>query len=412
MKVAIYSGEIPSSTFIERLIKGVASTDTSVYLFGSLKRKVSYPPNVYSKGFGGKGSQLWFYLKYSLLLLLFRSQEKARLDKLTGLETRPLRQRVKMGVRVYPVLWYKPDIFHIQWAKETASWLWVQEFGIKLMVSLRGAHINYSPIADPELAASYRQAFPRVDAFHAVSEAIKREAAQYGAEETKVRTIYSGLSLSKISFAPSLAFWKEEHQTLQLISVGRAHWKKGFHYALDTCKQLQKQGLDFHYTIIGGAGDEELLFKRANLELADRVELRGPVTFSEVEKLMRKADLLLLPSVEEGIANVVLEAMAMGTPVIATNCGGMNEIIRDGENGWIVPVRNPGVMAVKVQYVSQLPLQTIQEVAKLARQSVEEQHSEEQMIQQMVTLYQDIFQHDHKVQTERTDKALAGVSPG
>ena len=55
-----------------------------------------------------------------------------------------------------------------------------------------------------------------------------------------------------------------------------------------------------------------------------------------VKELIKNADILLLSSVEEGIANVVLEAMALGTLVVSTECGGMNEVIKNNENGFLV----------------------------------------------------------------------------
>ncbi len=55
--------------------------------------------------------------------------------------------------------------------------------------------------------------------------------------------------------------------------------------------------------------------------------------------------MLLLPSLEEGIANVVLEAMALGVPVISTDCGGMNEVVKHGETGWLIPVLNLHTLA-------------------------------------------------------------------
>ena len=59
-----------------------------------------------------------------------------------------------------------------------------------------------------------------------------------------------------------------------------------------------------------------------------------------VYKIMKKSDCLLHPSVEEGIANVVLESMAIGLPIISSNCGGMPEVIRDNQNGLIFEKRN------------------------------------------------------------------------
>ena len=70
------------------------------------------------------------------------------------------------------------------------------------------------------------------------------------------------------------------------------------------------------------------------------------------KKLIEKisiSDLFLLPSIEEGISNAVLEAMALGVPVISTDCGGMMEVISNSENGFIIPVRDPKSMADAIQ---------------------------------------------------------------
>ena len=77
-------------------------------------------------------------------------------------------------IKFYPVLYHKPDIFHLQWAKSLEDWIWLQEFGVKVILSLRGTHITISPIANETLASKYKQLFPKVDAFHAVSNSICR----------------------------------------------------------------------------------------------------------------------------------------------------------------------------------------------------------------------------------------------
>ena len=59
---------------------------------------------------------------------------------------------------------------------------------------------------------------------------------------------------------------------------------------------------------------------------------------------MQDFDLLILPSLNEGIANVVLEAMALGIPVISADCGGMSEVVLPNETGWLVPVRDSEAM--------------------------------------------------------------------
>ena len=86
---------------------------------------------------------------------------------------------------------------------------------------------------------------------------------------------------------------------------------------------------------------------------------------------MQQSDVLLLPSLEEGIANVVLEAMAIGLPVISTDCGGMKELVEDGINGMITPMRNPREIAKSINLLNELTIQDKDSLAKNARKKVE-----------------------------------------
>ena len=92
-----------------------------------------------------------------------------------------------------------------------------------------------------------------------------------------------------------------------------------------------------------------------------------------------------------GLANVVLEAMALGTLVISTNCGGMDEVIIDNENGFLVPIRNSEAMASALKRISELPLPTYQKMATRARNTIEEQHNHEKMVVEMLDLYQKVL---------------------
>src|SRR5690606_20159070 len=110
----------------------------------------------------------------------------------------------------------------------------------------------------------------------------------------------------------------------------------------------------------------------------------------EVFKLMAEAALLLMPSLDEGIPNVVVEAMAIGLPVISTDCGGVSELIADGENGWIVPTRKPEAMAEAIIHFLELPIDMIEKVRIEARRKVEQQHNEAQMVLGMEELYYEV----------------------
>ncbi|MDX1365562.1 MAG: glycosyltransferase family 4 protein, partial [Arenibacter latericius] len=224
----------------------------------------------------------------------------------------------------------------------------------------------------------------KIAGFHSVSKAIAKNGDKIWNDSPKIdKVVYTGLPLEITPFAEKYTILN----SLQLLSVGRPHWIKGYDYALQTCKLLKGKNIPFHYIIIGGAGNEELQFLIADLGLEGDVSLTEAVSPKEVFDLMRSSSLLLMPSLEEGIPNVVVEAMAIGLPVVSTDCGGIPELIVNGVNGWVVPTRNPEAMAVAVMNFRAFSFEKIEAVRVAARKKVEEQHSEGRMIEGMEALY-------------------------
>ena len=379
-KIAIYSGTIPSSTFIERLVEGIAENGNHVLLFGLKIKNKKYKKNISVFSYSNKFQKAILLIKYSIVLFFFKNSEKKKLDSI--IDKIPSNKYL-LKIKYYPVLFHKPDIFHLQWAKSCTEWMWVQEFGIKLILSLRGTHITISPKANLDLEAQYQLCFPKIDGFHAVSNSIKNEMKQYDINPDKIKVIYSGLDINNLEFKPLIS----SNTTLNIVSIGRSHWVKGYDYALDACAILKNQNFDFHYTIIGIDENEELIFQRNQLKLEQNVTFINHRTFNQVVTIINQADVVLLSSVEEGIANVVLEAMALGTIVVATNCGGLNEIITDNKNGFLVATRNANEIAEKIKYVSSLSIESKQNILKSARKTIEQLNSKEKMIAEMQDLY-------------------------
>ena len=132
----------------------------------------------------------------------------------------------------------------------------------------------------------------------------------------------------------------------------------------------------------------------ARHRLAGRVWLAG--SRSDVPALMRGFDCFVLPSVNEGISNTILEAMASSLPVIATAVGGNPELVADGQCGWLVPPSDPAAMAVAMAQSLVAPQQSAQ-FGTAARARVEAQFS----LDAMVNAYADLY-----------DRVLARKRPG
>lgn len=387
-KIAIYSGVIPSTTFIERLITGLSAHDFDVLLFGKYVRPVTYEQSsitVMGNRNGVRG--IFQFMVRMLVLLLLYPGRFAALKKYLGYGPLSGKNEFVTWQKYVPVLLRLPDIFHLQWAKAAEEWLFLKElFGVKLVLSLRGTHINTSPLADGVLATSYRKSFKHYNAFHGVSHAIVKEAVQYGVDESKARVIYSGL--------PYRSLPVEDHSqtdTICILAVGRFHWKKGYHYLLDALKILKTKKIPFRLTLIAqGELPEELFFQLHDLNLTDEVDWIKGLPYYQVEAHMLKHDVLVLPSVEEGIANVVLEAMQLGLPVVSADCGGMDEAIVHGQNGFLVPVRNPEALAESLMAIRELSQAQRNQLRQQAHQTISEKFNLEKNIHQFVALYERI----------------------
>jgi teichuronic acid biosynthesis glycosyltransferase TuaC len=127
-----------------------------------------------------------------------------------------------------------------------------------------------------------------------------------------------------------------------LISVGGLVERKGMHRVIDVLPALLEHHPNLHYLIVGGASPEgdnraELTAQVARLGLAERVHFLGSLPADELKWPLSASDVFVLATRNEGWANVFLEAMACGLPVVSTDVGGNAEVVCRDELGTIVP---------------------------------------------------------------------------
>ena len=142
-----------------------------------------------------------------------------------------------------------------------------------------------------------------------------------------------------------------DDQTI-VIAVGRFVRKKGFEYLIDAMAQLSPNRPGLRLVLAGG-GDlgPEFDARIAAHALGGRVILPGVLLQDDVAASLAAADLVVVPSVRDpsgnvdGLPNVVLEALASGTPLIATPAGGIGTVVRDGTTGVLVPEADPQALA-------------------------------------------------------------------
>lgn len=161
------------------------------------------------------------------------------------------------------------------------------------------------------------------------SEYLKRIVSAWGVPAEKITVIYNGFDSSSLATVPAKPLNLGAHS---IVSVGRLVPWKGFDTLIEAVAKLD----DVHLYILGDGPDREVLVQKA-ADLKAPVTFLGKVDHSTVLQYLASAKVFVLNTAYEGFSHLLLEAMAMGVPIITTPVGGNVELITDGENGLFVP---------------------------------------------------------------------------
>ncbi len=174
--------------------------------------------------------------------------------------------------------------------------------------------------------------------------------SRHGAAASAAVRVYNGLDLRRFPYAaPDL-------RPPLVVGVGRLVEKKGFVDLVEACALLVARGRRFRCEIVGAGPEHEALRRRiGDHRLSATVVLRGPLPQSGVRSLVAGAAVLAAPCVvaadgnRDGLPTVLLEAMALGTPCIATPVTGIPEAVRHGSTGLLVDEHDPEALATAIE---------------------------------------------------------------
>jgi glycosyltransferase involved in cell wall biosynthesis len=163
--------------------------------------------------------------------------------------------------------------------------------------------------------------------------------------------------------------------TRRLVSVGRLSEQKGQLLLVEAARRLDSEGLDFE-VVIGGDGPLRGQIESAITRhgLGDRVRLAGWMSEGQVREAIVESRALVLPSFAEGLPVTIMEAFALGRPVIATAIAGVPELVRDGVSGWIVPAGSvEGLVVAMRSALTEAPAR-LEEMGRSGASAVRERH--------------------------------------
>ncbi|MGQ9880692.1 MAG: glycosyltransferase family 4 protein [Armatimonadota bacterium] len=192
----------------------------------------------------------------------------------------------------------------------------------------------------------------RHDLIIAVSPLQRDVAIRYGVPPGRVWWIPNAVNLSRMPLAMDVATWKSQLNlpldTVLIAGVGRLSPEKGYRYLVEAFTQVVHEHPHTRLILAGDGIERQRLQGLVHqLKLTDKVVMLGEIPNGA--QLISSARLLVNPSLTEGIPNVILEAFAYKTPVVATAVGGVPELVKDGETGWLVPPRDPRALAQAIR---------------------------------------------------------------
>ena len=226
----------------------------------------------------------------------------------------------------------------------------------------------------------------------AVSEAQKRRLTRLLIPGGKISVVHNAIepqqfeSIRKVDLRSKYGFASDN---LVYISAGRFSREKGQIYLVKAAAETIEQNPRLRFVLFGDGPDlEKVCHMVTALGYEDKI--RCPGFEKNMLGCIKGADVVVNPSLSEGLPNVVLEAMALGVPVVATAVGGVPEIIVDKETGYLIPPENPQALAEALLYVGRHPERT-RKVAESALRFVNDNLTFDRQNRKLAAVYRKLL---------------------
>jgi len=277
---------------------------------------------------------------------------------------------------------------------------------LPVICDVRGIHNreNFIP--------GYRRWLPGLDQVIVPSYAVQRDLEQWGVATHNVLVNYDGIDVQEFAATSSSRVLRRElglsddHPLIGI--VGRVAREKGIEEFIRAAHMVAQERPQARFLVVGSDNAEGRVLEAyqalaGQLQISDRLFFTG--FRSDVADVLHDLDVFVLASWMEACPNSVLEAMAAGTLVVATNVGGVPEMITDGETGLLVPPRDPAALAQGILTALSLPADRRASITQAARQRVGEVFSIERQVRSLAELYTTLLSRSRPV-------GLSHRSPG
>lgn len=289
----------------------------------------------------------------------------------------------------------KPDIVHTN-----TSVIWEGAIAAKYNNIRHVWHIHEKLDKHPSLTAVLTLKFVYMimnmlsDRIVAVSKTTKESLMNF-LPSNKVSIIYNGIDRTKFQPLENIPSLREElglnNNTFLAVTIGALIREKGIDILLDAAKLVKMYGGNVRFIIVGPGSREAIAELQKQIDEVDLKDFVYYLGFREdIPRIINSADILVLSSRTEAFPLVVLEAMAACKTVLATKCGGPEEMITDGETGYLVPANDYESLGRKILDISNCK-EKLESIGKAARKRFEENFKAENYAKNFEELYIDLL---------------------
>ncbi len=295
------------------------------------------------------------------------------------------------------------DLIHSHWVLPQGFFAVRRARRNKMPVVVTAHAGDIFPLRRPGLRALLRYTLERAAAVTANSRATAAELAKVA---PKVQPIVIPMGVDLARFSPQSERAKALRQNLAprgplILTAGRFALKKGQAYLLQAMPQIVQRQPEARLALIGFGPLQEALEKEVHsLGLEDRVHFLGKVPHDEMPDYFAAADVFVLPSIvspsgdTEGLGVALLEALAAGTPVVASRVGGIPDIVKDRKTGLLVPEKQPEALAEAILQLLEQPALSAR-LAEEGRRHIERHFSWPGVARRFETLFEQVLQECH-----------------
>lgn len=289
---------------------------------------------------------------------------------------------------------FKPDLIHAHMVTPAGyiGLMLGEKLKLPLVCSLRGSDIHTYPNFGRLVRQLTEKVILGADQLVSVSNALKIDANRIARTKKEIKRVYNGCDSHAIFYSEKA---RRDIRTKMgiagndkvLIYVGRMLKSKGVYELLAAFLNLNAN-YPFMRLILVGDGPERVAINNI-IYSNNKIHLVGRIPHNEISQWLSASDIFVLPSYDEGLPNVILEAMACALPVVASRVGGIPEAVEDGQSGILVNKRDKNSLVKSIRYLLNNE-ELAMEMGRKGRRIIEQKFSWQRSAKEMINVYKEL----------------------